>query len=146
MKDKFHLISQKGKIMKELQIGLENSASLKVDEKHTALSVGSGTLPVFATPSMIALMEKAASECVAPYLEENEATVGTLVNVTHISATPMRMTVTVAAKLVEIDGKRLVFDVTAVDEVGVIGKGKHERFIIKEDKFMKKTIAKNNEE
>lgn len=131
--------------MKEFKIGSEYSVCLKVDHEHTAVAVGSGSLPVFATPCMVALMEEAAVGCANPFLDDEETTVGTLVNVSHISATPEGMTVTTAAKLVEADGRRLVFDVTAVDEIGVIGQGKHERFIVKKDKFMKKTLAKNND-
>lgn len=129
--------------MKEFKIGSEYSVCLEVDDAHTALSVGSGSLPVFATPCMVALMEEAAVGCTEPFLDEEETTVGTLINVSHISATPEGLTVTAAAKLVEVDGHRLVFDVTAVDDIGVVGQGKHERFIVKKEKFMKKTLAKN---
>lgn len=128
--------------MKEIKIGTEFSVCLTVDEAHTAKAVGSGSLPVFATPCMVALMEEAAVACVEPFMQDDETTVGTLMNVSHISATPETLTVTAAAKLVEVDGRRLVFDVTAVDEIGVIGKGTHERFVVKAEKFMKKTLAK----
>lgn len=130
--------------MKELKTGIEHSVCLVVDQAHTAKAVGSGSLPVFATPCMVALMEEAAVGCMDPFMEEDETTVGTLMNVSHISATPEGMTITAAAKLVEIDGRRLVFDVTAVDEIGVVGQGRHERFIVKAEKFMKKTLAKAN--
>ncbi len=131
--------------MKEFKIGSEYSVCLEVDHEHTALAVGSGSLPVFATPCMVALMEEAAAGCAEPFLDGEETTVGTLVQVSHISATPEGMEVTAAAKLVEADGRRLVFEVTAVDDIGVVGQGKHERFVVKKDKFMKKTLAKNNE-
>lgn len=129
--------------MKEALIGKEFSVSLTVGDEHTALAVGSGSLAVFATPCMIAALEEAAAACAQAYLEEGETTVGTLMNVEHISATPVGMTVTAAAKLTEVDGRKLVFSVTAVDEVGVIGQGTHERFVVQAEKFMKKTNAKN---
>lgn len=128
--------------MKEIKIGAEHSVCLTVGKEHTAKAVGSGSLPVFATPCMIALMEEAAAACAEQFMQDDETTVGTMMNVSHISATPESLTVTAAAKLVEADGRRLVFDVTAVDEIGVIGQGKHERFVVKAEKFMKKTLAK----
>lgn len=128
--------------MKEIKIGAEHSVSLTVGAEHTAKAVGSGSLPVFATPCMIALMEEAAAACAAPFMDAGETTVGTMMNVSHISATPESLTVTAAAKLIEADGRRLVFEVTAVDEIGVIGQGTHERFVVNSEKFMKKTLAK----
>ena len=125
-----------------LEIGMKNSCSVKVDETDTAKTMGSGSLDVFATPSMIALMEKSASECVQSHLEDGNTTVGTLMNVKHLSATPLGMNVTAECELVEIDGRRLVFIVTASDERGEIGKGTHERFIIDAERFMAKTNSK----
>ena len=125
-----------------LEIGMKNSCSVKVDETNTAKTMGSGSLDVFATPSMIALMEKSASECVQSHLKDGNTTVGTLMNVKHLSATPLGMNVTAECELVEIDGRRLVFTVTASDERGEIGKGTHERFIIDAERFMAKTNSK----
>ena len=97
---------------------------------------------VFATPAMIALMEYTASQSVAPELETNYSTVGTLVNVKHIAATPIGMNITCVSELVEIDRKRLVFNVKAYDDCGLIGEGIHERFIIEKDQFLEKTYGK----
>ena len=118
------------------------SVSEIVSSGNTADKVGSGLLPVYATPSMIALMEKCAANCVADGLEDGKTTVGTKVDIEHISATPLGMKVTCKATLVEIDGRRLVFSVEASDEKGLIGKGTHERFIIDVDRFMQKCKAK----
>ena len=125
-----------------LEIGMKNNCTVKVTDANTAKTMGSGSLDVFATPSMIALMEKAASECVQSHLEDGSTTVGTLMNVKHLSATPLGMNVTAECELVEIDGRRLVFTVTASDERGEIGKGTHERFIIDAERFMAKTNSK----
>ena len=102
----------------------------------------SGELDVYATPMMIALMEQTADESVRAYLDDGMATVGTLVNVKHLSATPMGMRVTAKSKLVEIDRRRLIFEVMAFDEAGLIGEGIHERFIIDKETFTHKTNSK----
>ena len=115
-----------------------------VSEENTALSVGSGSLKVYATPAMLALMEKAACKALEPVLGEGETTVGTLLNVKHIAATPMGMQVSATAELLEKDGRRYVFKVTATDECGVIGEGTHERFAVLSEKFTEKTYSKLN--
>lgn len=97
---------------------------------------------VFATPAMIALMEKTAWKSVAPYLEEGCGTVGTLLNVTHDAPTPLGMKVWCESELTEIDGRRLVFSVAAFDETGKIGGGSHERFIVPNEKFQAKADKK----
>lgn len=125
-----------------LEAGITGKQELIVDAALSAKTVGSGLLDVFATPSMIALMEKTASESVAPYLEEGCGTVGTKVNVSHMAATPLGMKVTCETKLVEVDGRKLVFTVEASDEAGKIGEGTHERFIIQSEKFQKKADEK----
>ena len=113
-----------------------------VTESNTALSVGSGSLKVYATPAMLALIEKAACEALKGSLDEFETTVGTLLNVKHIAATPIGMKVSATAELIERDGRKLVFNVTASDECGVIGEGVHERFIVNSEKFINKTYSK----
>ena len=130
----------------ELQVGITGSTEVLVSEANSAKTMGSGSLDVFATPAMIALMEKAASMAVQNYIDEDSSTVGTMINIKHIAATPMGMNVTARAKLVEIDGKRLVFTVEAFDGRDKIGEGQHERFIIKAAKFMSKANSKLNEE
>lgn len=104
--------------------------------------MGSGTLEVFATPAMIALMEKTACESVQPYLEEGCGTVGTALNIKHVSATPVGMTVTCESVLTEVEGRRLTFIVLASDEHGLIGEGTHERFIVNNEKFQSKADSK----
>ena len=97
---------------------------------------------VLATPAMMALMEYTASQSVASELEDGQSTVGTLVDVKHVAATPVGMQVTCISELTEIDRRRLVFRVTASDACGLIGEGIHERFIIDKEKFLAKTNAR----
>ena len=108
----------------------------------TAAKVGSGLVEVYATPMMIALMEKTCANAVEPYLSDGEGTVGTLVNVSHSAATPVGMKVSCECELVEVDRRRLVFKVTAYDERDVIGEGLHERFIVNKEKFQTKANQK----
>ena len=124
--------------MPELKPGLTGTAETVVRETNTALAMGSGSLHVFATPGMIALMEQAACNAVACCLDEESTSVGTFVNITHDAATGMGKTVTATATLVEVQGRKLVFEITAADEDKQIGKGTHERFIINKEKFMAK--------
>ncbi|MDD5922373.1 MAG: thioesterase family protein [Eubacteriales bacterium] len=126
----------------ELKTGIKGSAEEMVTEENTAAKVGSGLLPVYATPSMIALIEKAAHTSIADGLEDGQGTVGTLMNVKHLSATPIGMKITAETELVEVDRRRLVFSVKAYDEAGLIGEGTHERFIIYNDKFLAKAESK----
>lgn len=128
--------------MKTMETGIIGQEELVVNETNTAEALGSGSLAVFATPAMIALMEKTARLSVAPFLEAGQSTVGTLVNVKHLSASPVGMKITCRTELKEIDRRRLVFHVECSDEAGIIGEGEHERFIIDEAKFMAKTEAK----
>lgn len=125
-----------------MEIGIIGSKTIIVAEDQTAKHLGSGELAVFGTPYMIALMENTALNSVQPYLDETQGTVGTLVNVKHVAATPVGMEVRCETKLVEVDRKRLVFEVKAYDACGLIGEGMHERFIIDNQKFMQKTNAK----
>lgn len=113
-----------------------------VNSTNTAITAQSGSLQVFGTPFMIALMEKATCEAVANLLEDNETTVGTKISVTHDKASGIGKVIKAEAKLVEVDGRRLVFDVKAFEEDGsVIGKGQIERFVVLIDKFMKRVEA-----
>ena len=126
-----------------IKAGIKGSQETTVTEANTALAVGSGTLQVFATPAMIALMEKTAWESVAAFLEDGEGTVGTQLNVAHLSATPLGMTIRCESELIEVDGRKLTFKVAAYDETGLIGEGTHERFIVKNEKFQSKADSKN---
>ena len=125
-----------------LEIGIKGSSSCTVTLNDTAKALGSGGLDVLSTPKLIALMENAALLSVRPYLEEGSDTVGTLLNVKHLAATPVGMTVRAEAELIEIDRRRLVFSVKAWDEVELVGEGTHERFIVHMEKFTNKCNSK----
>ena len=125
-----------------MQIGIKGRAETVVSETNTAKSMNSGSLEVFSTPYMIALMEHAAAVSVENELEEGMSTVGTHLDISHAAASTLGMRVWAESELIEVDGRRLVFDVKAFDECGMIGHGRHERFIIKADKFLAKVMAK----
>ena len=125
-----------------MNVGLTHTVTEIVTADKTAEKVGSGLLPVYATPAMIALMEKCASECVAPYIEEGKSSVGTMLNVKHLAASPLGIKITCTATLTEVDGRRLVFSLEASDEKGPIGEGTHERFVIDVERFMAKCNSK----
>ena len=125
-----------------IQTGIKGHQETVVTEEMLASNVGSGLVKVYATAMMIALIEKAAVYSVEPYLEPGQGTVGTLVNVTHCSATPLGMKVHAETELVEVDRRRLVFKVAAYDERGLIGEGMHERFIIDNARFQAKADSK----
>lgn len=125
-----------------LEAGIKGYAETVVTEENTAKKRKSGTLDVFATPAMIELIEETAWKSVADELEEGMATVGTSLNVKHLSATPLGMKVFCHTILTEVDGRKLVFSVDVEDEAGKIGEGIHERFIIQSDKFQKKAEGK----
>ena len=125
-----------------LETGIKGTKEITVTNELTAKTFKSGTLDVYATPAMIALMEDVAFESVASELEEGNGTVGTLINVKHVAATPVGMKVTCETELTKIDGRALTFSVKAFDECGLIGDGVHERFIINEEKFQAKANGK----
>ena len=125
-----------------LELGIKGSASCTVTKDLTAKALRSGGLDVFATPIMIALMEEASLVSVRPYLEPGMDTVGTHLDVSHLSPTPVGMKVTAESELIEIDRRRLVFAVKAYDETGPIGGGVHERFVIDTDRFLSRAEAK----
>ncbi len=125
-----------------LTIGIKGREEVMVTEENTAKAMGSGTLDVFATPAMTALMEMTAWKSVAPFLEDGDGTVGTLLQITHDAPTPLGMKVFCESELLEIDGRRLVFHVAAFDEKGKIGEGRHERFVINNEKFAAKAERK----
>ena len=125
-----------------IEKGIKGRREQTVTPEMSAARIGSGLVEVFATPMMVALIEQTCLESVLPYLEEGQGTVGTLVNVTHVSATPVGMRVWCESELVDVDRRRLVFRVKAYDEAGLIGEGTHERFIIDNAKFMEKLSSK----
>ena len=125
-----------------LTVGNKGRAETVVTADNTAAAVGSGLVPVFATPYMIALMENAAVNAVQAQLEEGQGTVGTRLEVTHDAATPVGMKVWAQAELTAVEGKKLTFSVQAFDEAGAIGGGIHERYIIAVERFLAKAEAK----
>ena len=126
----------------ELKIGIKNSKEMIVTKELCADAWGSGGQPVFATPAMIALMENTAWSSVEPFMKEGQTTVGTHIDVKHLSASPLGARITCESELIEVDRRRLVFKVSAFDDAGPIGGGTHERFIIDTGKFMAAAEAK----
>ncbi len=125
--------------MKNISIRIKGEAVTTVSSANTAIAAQSGSLPVFGTPFMIALMEKATCSAVAEYLDDGETTVGTKIDVSHSRASVIGSVITAAAQLTECDGRRLVFSVSAKDEnLNTIGSGTIERFVVNIEKFMKK--------
>jgi len=120
------------------------TAELTVSESELAVNIGSGSLEVLATPVMAMLMEKSACNCIQKYLEGDETTVGTNLNINHVSATPKGMKVTAEAVLEQVNGRELVFSVKAFDQSGLIGEGTHTRFLVYAEKFTQKTNSKLN--
>ncbi len=125
-----------------LKPGLSNVEEMTVTEGETALKAGSGSLKVLATPVMVCLMEKAATNLAEKNLPPEFTSVGTSLEIKHIAPTPVNMKIRTKAILTEIDGRKLIFEVSAADEVEEIGKGRHERFIVKREKFQSKADEK----
>ncbi|WZL72803.1 thioesterase family protein [Clostridiaceae bacterium 35-E11] len=128
----------------QLKVGMKASVEQIVEEKHTAASVGSGAVRVFATPMMIGIMENAALKAVQPQLAQDFSTVGIHLDVKHMAATPVGMKVRAEAELIEIDGKKLKFKIEAYDEKDKIGEGIHSRYIILVEKFVENAEGKNH--
>lgn len=125
-----------------LKVGIKGRQEVMVTEDNSASALGSGLLEVFATPAMAALIEKTAWMSVDPYMNDGEGTVGTVLNIKHMAATPVGMTVWCESELIEVDGRRLVFHVDVYDGKGKVGEGEHERFVINNEKFMAKALKK----
>ena len=121
---------------KELEVGIKHKEKKEITPEDTATHYGSGTIEIFATPAMIALMENTALKTVLPYISDGQDTVGFEVNIRHLKPTAVGQTVECEAVLTEIDGKKLVFEVTANDNRNTIGKGTHIRYIINKEKFL----------
>ncbi len=125
-----------------IQVGFKAERELLVNQDNTAKKYGSGAIEVFATPAMIGLMEGAAMDAVQSFLPDGFGTVGTLIQVNHVAATPIGMKVIAKAEVTQVNGKRITFRVEAYDEVGLIGEGVHERYIIDEVRFLEKVASK----
>ena len=130
--------------MDALQIGLKGLAQTQVVEANTAAAMGSGALPVFATPAMVALMEQAALTSVQPFLEEGQGTVGVRLEIEHLAATPLGMSVRAESELKAIDGRMLDFAVSAWAGDELIGRGSHRRCIVRSERFLAKAKAKKD--
>jgi len=126
-----------------ISVGTAGEERIKVTEENTALKLGSGTLPILATPAMIMLIEKTASECLRPFLQEGESTVGTSLNVKHSAASPVGSDVFCKVDVIEVDRSRIVFNVKVWDNGGEVGSGTHERFMVNNERFMKRAASRN---
>ena len=121
-----------------LEKGLKHNSVMRVEEGNTAEFIGSGDMAVLATPAMVALMENAAMNAVAPFLPEGSTTVGSEINTTHIKPSALGAEIEATATLTAVEGRKLLFDVEARDASGTIGKGTHVRFIVDIERFMAK--------
>ena len=126
----------------KVDTGMKGEVSTLAEREDTALEVGSGSLLVYATPCMVALMEGAACEAIREGLEENETTVGIELNIQHIAATPVGMEVRAEAEVTAVEGKIITFSLRAFDEAGEIGNGTHKRALVNAQRFLDKAYAK----
>lgn len=123
-----------------MEKGLTHTSTTEVKQENTARTMGSGNLEVFATPAMAALMENAAMLAVAESLPEGSTTVGSLLQISHNRPSGLGEKVQATATLEEVDGRKLTFSVTASDTKGVIGEGRHVRYVVDTRKFMAKVL------
>ena len=128
--------------MKDIVIGTTYTLSTTVTEEKLACNMKSGSLPVFATPAMAALMEETSAAALSLFLEEGETSVGTALDLKHTAATPLGMKVTATAEIVEVDRRRVTFQVTVRDEQEEIGSARHDRFVVGAEIFLAKANAK----
>jgi len=126
----------------EITVGMKGEVSTLVEREDTAYEVGSGSLLVYATPCMVALMEGAACEAIAEAIPEGKTSVGTVLNISHIAATPVGLEVRAEAEVTEVEGNTVTFQVTAYDETGKIGEGIHKRAVISSQRFLDKVYSK----
>lgn len=126
----------------EITVGMKGEASTLVEREDTAREVGSGSLLVYATPCMVALMEGAACEAIAEALDDSKTSVGTELIISHMSATPVGLEVRAEAEVTAVEGNAITFAVAAYDEVGKIGEGTHKRAIVTTQKFLERAYAK----
>lgn len=123
-------------------VGMKAEVMSLVEKEDTAQVVGSGSLLVYATPCMVALMEGAACEAIAEGLDESETTVGIELNIKHLSATPVGLEVRAEAEVTAVEGKIITFEIHAYDEAGEIGSGTHKRALVNAQRFLDKTYTK----
>jgi predicted thioesterase len=125
-----------------LRVGMTGTASALVTEDRLATRVGSGDLPVFASPMLIAVMEAAAVDCIDAKLPDDHQSLGVHLDVTHSAPTPLGFTVTATATLKAIEGRKLTFEVAAHDGIEKIGSGIHTRIVVDTPRFMARLAAK----
>lgn len=128
--------------MTKLCVGIKGICALRVEERHTAKMMKSGTLDVLATPALVAFVEECAWTSVQSYLDEGQGTVGVSVQMVHKAPTPLGGEVKCQTELIQVDGRKLTFAFTVSDSVGEVASGVHERFIIDTEKFIKKTAMR----
>ena len=121
-----------------MEIGITYTSTTVVDNSNTAVALGSGDMDVFATPAMVALMENAAMNAVAPHLEQDQTTVGTQITTSHIKASALGATISATATLTAVDGRSLTFSIVASEGDKTIGEGTHTRFIVDRERFLAK--------
>ena len=126
----------------EIVTGMTGEVTSLVEREDTAAEVGSGSLLVYATPCMVALMEGAACEAISNALPEEKTTVGIELNIKHVSATPVGLEVRATAEVTAVEGNIISFNLAAYDEAGLIGEGTHKRAIVSTQRFLDKTYAK----
>ncbi len=126
----------------EITVGMKGIAQAQVEREDTAAEVGSGSLLVYATPCMVALMEGAACEAIEEAISEGMTSVGTALNIEHISATPVGLEVHAEATVTAVEGKVIQFEIHAYDEAGEIGRGTHSRVLVNSQKFLEKAYGK----
>lgn len=126
----------------EIAVGVKGQTTNLVEREDTAYEVGSGSLLVYATPCMVALMEGAACEAIAAELPEEKTSVGVELNISHLAATPVGLEVTATAEVTAVEGNIITFRLEAFDEKGKIGEGTHKRAIVTSQRFLDKVYAK----
>lgn len=131
--------------MSEPKLGAIAQCDTICSAENDAIAMKSGALPVFATPSMIALMEEAASKALLPFLEANETSVGTFISVSHSSPSGHKLEITARAEVVDVNGREITFNVTAFDNAGEIGNGTHKRVVVNGEKLVAKANSKFEE-
>ena len=126
----------------KIQVGMKGEVATLVEREDTALEVGSGSLLVYATPCMVALMEGAACEAIADVLPEDKTSVGISLDIAHLSATPVGLEVRAEAEVIAVEDNTITFQLYAYDEAGKIGEGTHKRAIVSTQRFLDKVYSK----
>lgn len=129
-----------------IEVGMRHEATFQVDEQYTAFHIGSGSLRVLATPSMIGFMERISHQLLARCLPEGYSSVGALVDVRHLAPTPMGWKVRVTSEVIEVEGRKVTLAVEAWDDLEKVGEGRHQRVVIDLNRFLQRVQAKQKGE